>query len=209
VAMAAINPGASGYSSAGFTPPIAGHTINITYKACAGDGLAEPCLTKSISYEVPLVSDKNVKANFEPVDGSEILALLSELPITTWNYTDSYLEGRHIGPMAQDFKEIFGFGESDKYINAVDSSGLALAAIQELSDIGEEQAQRIAALENQNEMLQAQNEALNARVEALETQGAPQPGVQWSVLVPVLALAGLSTALLLGMRIQWRGRRPD
>jgi len=209
VAMAAINPGASGYSSAGFTPPIAGHTINVTYKACAGDGLAEPCLTKSIAYDVPFVSDKNAKVNFEPVDSGEILALVSELPITTWNYTDSNLEGRHIGPMAQDFNELFGFGVFDEYISAVDSSGVALVAIQGLSDIGEKQAQRIAALESQNEMLQAHNEALNARVNALEAQVGPQPSVQWPVLVLSLALAGLSTTLLIGMRIKWRGRRPD
>ena len=209
VAMAAINPGASGYSSAGFTPPIAGDTINITYKSCAGDGLAEPCLTKSISYDVPFLSDKNAKVNFEPVDSSEILALLSELPITTWNYTDSNLEGRHIGPMAQDFNELFGFGDYDENISAVDSSGVALVAIQGLSDIGENQAQRIAALESQNETLQAQNEVLNARVDALEAQGAPQSGVQWYALVPALALAGLSIALLLGMGMKLRGRRPD
>jgi hypothetical protein len=209
IAMAAINPGNTGYSSAGFIPPIAGHTINVTYKACAGDGLAEPCLTKSISYEVPFVSDKNAKVNFDPVDSGEILALVSELPITTWNYTDSNLEGLHIGPMAQDFNELFGFGDDDEYISAVDSSGVALVAIQGLSDIGEKQAQRIAVLESQNEMLQAQNEALNARVNALEAQEAPQSGVQWSVLVPALALAGLSTALLLGLRFKWRGRRPE
>ncbi|MCK5054230.1 MAG: tail fiber domain-containing protein [Anaerolineales bacterium] len=209
VAITAIDPGASGYSSAGFTPFIAGHTINITYKACAGDGLAEPCLTKSISYAVPFVSDKNAKANFEPVDSGEILALVSELPITTWNYTDSNLEGRHIGPMAQDFNELFGFGDYDEYISAVDSSGVALVAIQGLSDLGEKQAQRIAALQSQNEVLQAQNDALNARVDALEAKGAPQSGVQWSVFVPALALAGLSIALLLGMRMKLGGHRRD
>jgi hypothetical protein len=111
--------------------------------------------------------------------------------------------------MSQDFNELFGFGDDDEYISAVDSSGVALVAIQGLSDIGEKQAQRIAVLESQNEMLQAQNEALNARVNALEAQEAPQSGVQWSVLVPALALAGLSTALLLGLRFKWRGRRPE
>lgn len=209
IALAAINPGNTGYTTAGFTPPIAGHTINIIYKACAGDGLAEPCLTKSLSYEVPFVSDKNAKVNFEPVNSSEIIALLSDLLITTWSYKDSNLEGRHIGPMAQDFNELFGFGDYDEYISAVDSSGVALVAIQGLSDISEEQAQRIAALESQNEMLQAQNEALNARVDALEAQGAPKSGVRWPALVPASALAVLTIALLLGISIKWRDRRPD
>lgn len=207
LAVAAINPGNSAYSSIGFTPPIGGDTINTTVKACAGDGLGEPCLTKSITFDVPSPSDVNAKENFEPVDNRQILEQVSELPIMTWNYTDANREGRHIGPMAQDFNEAFGVGEYEDHISTVDSYGVALAAIQALSDITEEQAQRIASLERQNEALQVQNQVLNARLDSLESIEGARSEIQFSALLPVLALTGLSIALLLGIRSKLKGRR--
>ena len=205
----AIGPGGSAFSAIGFTPPIGGDTVNIIVKACAGNGLGEPCLTKSLTVNVPIPSDENAKENFEPVDGLEILTRVSELPITTWNYTASEREGRHIGPMAQDFNELFGVGEYEEYISSVDSYGVALAAIQALSDITEEQAQEINVLEWQNEALQAQNAELYARVNALEAQRDQRSDTQSHALVPLIVLAGLSIALLLGMRSKLKGRPPD
>ena len=52
---------------------------------------------------------------------------------------------RHIGPMAQDFMETFGYGTDDRYIAAVDVDGIALAAIQGLNKKLEERDQVIAA----------------------------------------------------------------
>ncbi len=77
-------------------------------------------------------SDRNIKENFQPVDVKEILSGVAKLPISTWNYKQQNMEIRHIGPMAQDFAAIFGVGDSDQHIHAVDANGVALAAIQAL-----------------------------------------------------------------------------
>jgi hypothetical protein len=180
-----LNPGEYGFMAAGFTPPIGGHTIKFTIKVCAGSGASEPCRTKYIAAAIPNVSDVHAKENFAPVDSIEVLQLLSELPITSWSYIDPNREGRHIGPMAQDFHQIFGVGESDEYINSVDSYGVALAAIQALSEITEGQADRITTLETSNRALQDQNEALIERLDALEAQEVQKTRLSWALLIVV------------------------
>jgi len=170
----AIAPGNTGYTGAGFTPPIGGDTVTVSIKACAGNGQGEPCRTKQITINVPSPSNASLKENFEPIDQQEILKQIAELPITAWNYRDSDRPGRHIGPMAQDFNDAFGVGQSEQYINAIDSYGVALAAIQALNEISEEQAAEIDALVSQNEALSKHNAELEARLTSLEAQSSAQ-----------------------------------
>ena len=181
IANAVIHPGAIKYVSIRFTPPIGGDTISVTLKACAQDGLGEPCLTKTKTINIPSPSDVNAKENFNPVDTAEILDLISELPLTTWSYLDSDPGTRHIGPMAQDFNPLFDVGEYEDYISAIDSSGVALAAIQELSSIAERQAAQI-------EQLKRQNEALNSRLQTLEVKNETQPWLVVAYLLPSLII---------------------
>ena len=84
-----------------------------------------------------------------PVDGYEILEKLAALPISTWNYVFDDSSVRHLGPMAQDFKAVFGLGESDKVINMVDANGVVMVAVQALY-------RRIKTLEAEVEMLRAE-----------------------------------------------------
>ena len=93
------------------------------------------------------ISDRNVKENFTPVDGQEILASLAEMPITTWNLKSQNTAISHMGPVAQDFYAAFGLGEDERYISTVDADGVALAAIQGLYALSQDQAARIQALE--------------------------------------------------------------
>jgi len=79
------------------------------------------------------MSDRNSKENVDLVDGDELLARLSLIPIAKWNYIDQEDGIRHIGPMAQDFYAAFGVGEADTHISNVDADGVALAAIQALA----------------------------------------------------------------------------
>lgn len=79
-------------------------------------------------------SDRDLKRDFAPIDGEQILDSLAELPITSWRYKTESGDARHIGPMAQDFKARFGVGTDDKYILQVDADGVALAAIKTLND---------------------------------------------------------------------------
>jgi Flp pilus assembly pilin Flp len=94
-----------------------------------------------------LASDRNKKANFAGVDSREVLAKVAALEITTWNYLSQGPNVRHIGPMAQDFHATFGVGDDPTHINVVDAIGVALAAIQGLHQIVQEQDARLAALE--------------------------------------------------------------
>ena len=95
-------------------------------------------------------SSRTFKEGFAAVDPLAVLERLLDLPITTWSYTGSG-EGRHLGPVAEDFKAAFGLAGDGKSIATVDADGVALAAIQGL-----------------NAKLEAQNAALMARIAALE-----------------------------------------
>ncbi|EGM69342.1 tail fiber domain-containing protein [Shewanella sp. HN-41] len=105
---------------------------------------------------VLLTSDINKKENFQSINGIEILSAISKLAISKWNYKSQSTSEQHIGPMAQDFYQLFGLGgDDDKHISAIDSAGVSLAAIQALYDLNlkkdqqiEELSKRIADLEN-------------------------------------------------------------
>ena len=92
-------------------------------------------------------SNRNAKANFTPVNEQEVLSRLAGIPITVWNYKSQNPSIRHIGPMAQDFYAAFGVGEDDTHISTLDADGVALAAIQGLYQLVQEQAAQIADLE--------------------------------------------------------------
>ena len=104
------------------------------------------------------ISDRNVKENFAPVDTRAVLEKVMALPVTTWNLKTQSPEIRHIGAMAQDFKAAFAVGEDDRHISTSDADGVALAAIQGLSQkLGEELKRR-----------DAENAELKQRVARLE-----------------------------------------
>ena len=102
------------------------------------------------------VSDRNKKEHFHKIDNDAILKKVSELEITTWNYTFEDPSVRHLGPMAQDFKASFEIGRSDKAIFQVDADGVALASIQ--------------ALHAQIKKLEKTNAALEKRIAELEAK---------------------------------------
>jgi hypothetical protein len=77
--------------------------------------------------------------------------------------------------MAQDFQAAFALGESNTSIATVDADGVALAAIQGLYDLVQEQKERIASqqkrivkLEAERTAQQRQNAEVRARLAALE-----------------------------------------
>ncbi len=123
-----------------------------------------------------VLSDQQVKANLTTVDSQEILARLNAVPIHTWNYRTQDPSVRHIGPAAQDFQAAFGVGEDDRHISAVDADGVALAAIQGLYQLTQEQAAQLAMQQEQIEALQQQNAELEARLAALEKLIETQAG---------------------------------
>ena len=104
------------------------------------------------------LSDRNSKENVQPIDPSEVLTKVVDLPLSTWNYISDENDAQHLGPMAQDFYAEFELGVSEKRIATIDTSGVALAAVQGLN----------VKLESEVKELRSQNEELLRRMEQLE-----------------------------------------
>jgi hypothetical protein len=132
-------------------------------------------------------SDVNAKTGFVAVDTQEVLAAVVELPLNTWSYKADESGVRHMGPTAQDFHAAFGIGKDDKHIGTLDSSGVALAAIQGLDEIVAEKEARIKALEEQNDELETRVTALEQVIEALSNPGPPSSSLWPWILAGVLA----------------------
>lgn len=139
-------------------------------------------------------SDRNAKENFAPIDRASILERLSALPISTWNYIEGDNKTTHIGPMAQDFHEAFGLGADDKHISAVDASGVAIAAIQELD-------KRNSELTSENTSLRVQVNDLTKRVSALETTQPSNPYQSSQSVVIFVSILLVCVNLFLAMRL--------
>ena len=95
-----------------------------------------------------VLSDRNAKKNFVPVDGVAVVRKLAAMPISAWNYKWEDDRGTpHIGPLAQDFKSAFYPGRDDTGITTLEFDGVALAAIQGLHQLAQEKDARIHRLE--------------------------------------------------------------
>ena len=92
-------------------------------------------------------SDRNLKENFAAANNQQVLKKLAAMPIQTWSYKAEGAEVRHIGPTAQDFYTAFGYGSNQGSIVTVDADGVALASIQGLYQVTQEQEAQIASLE--------------------------------------------------------------
>ncbi len=95
---------------------------------------------------------REIKENFDALDGGEVLARLAGLPMLEWSYIAD--PARHAGPIAEEFHAVFGLGGDKKRLAPSDLAGVALAAVQEL--------------QRRNETLQRENQELEARLAALE-----------------------------------------
>jgi hypothetical protein len=106
-------------------------------------------------------SDVNLKSDITPVNGTDLLAKIKQLEITRWRYngTNEY----HIGPMAQQFYQLFQTGVDDKGISTVDPAGIALKGIQEQ--------------QKQIEALRAENEQLKQAIQELKQMIIQKPAV--------------------------------
>ena len=102
------------------------------------------------------ICDRRNKENFTPIDKRALLERLARMQLTEYNVKGQNPGYRHIGPVAQDFYDAFGYGETNLGINSVDADGVALAAIQAL--YGELQTAR------------SQNQELVKRIESLEAK---------------------------------------
>lgn len=75
-------------------------------------------------------SAKHLKHDFQTINTQEILNQVNQLDIEKWKYKGINID--HIGPYAGQFKEVFGVGDGQS-INLIDTVGILLASVQELS----------------------------------------------------------------------------
>lgn len=143
------------------------------------------------------LSDRNAKTLVVPVDGRHVLAALSSLPVSLWRYKGQ--DVWHMGPMAQDFYAAFGLGRDERYIGTLDADGVALAAIQGLSQILEEKDLKMAALQAETAAQENRLANLEARLAALENQvGDSDLRLHGQIAAGFFLLAGF----VLGRRIR-------
>ena len=100
-------------------------------------------------------SDSAKKYRWQDVDGETVLEKLGAMPVRSWSYREEGDSVRHVGPTAQDFRNAFGLGDTDKAIASVDADGVSLAGIKAL-------VRRTDDLRRQNGNLRRENEDLRA-----------------------------------------------
>jgi trimeric autotransporter adhesin len=106
-------------------------------------------------------SSRTLKENFLAVDGEELLRRVRATPVSSWNYVEEEGRPRHLGPMAEDFHQAFGLGDTPTGIGHLDIAGVTFAGVQALEVRTAEQAEAIRALS-------AENAALRNRLARLE-----------------------------------------
>ena len=154
----------------GTSAPLSRIHIN-GYSGNVGIGTTTPTTKLDVNGEVTcvainLTSDRNAKEQFKPVNAREVLDKVIGMPITEWQYKE-HSDARHIGPMAQDFREAFALGHDDKHITSVDADGVALAAIQGLNEkLEAEMKEKDAVLTR----IKQENHTLTERLKAIESR---------------------------------------
>ncbi|MEW5742366.1 MAG: tail fiber domain-containing protein [Myxococcota bacterium] len=102
-------------------------------------------------------SSRALKQAFAQLNTAAVLEKVVALEVSSWEYKGSP-EGRHVGPVAEDFHAAFGLAGEGKFISANDLAGVSLAAIQGLN----------AKLEKENAELTRRLADLERRLAALE-----------------------------------------
>jgi hypothetical protein len=114
-------------------------------------------------------SSRDIKTGFAALDPKDVLSRVSALPVSLWSYkTESGV--RHVGPMAEDFHQAFGLGEDDKHIAPGDQAGVALLAVQGLTQVVEEKDKEIAELKSRLETLEKLVQSLAQNRAAVEPE---------------------------------------
>jgi hypothetical protein len=108
-------------------------------------------------------SSRDLKTDFVSLDPRDVLAKVNALPLSTWSYKLDGPAVRHVGPTAEDFYQTFGLGADDKHVAPSDQAGVALVAVQGLT-------QEIETLRRKNTDLEERIAALEALLSSLKPQ---------------------------------------
>lgn len=117
------------------------------------------------------LSDRNSKENIVYADPMSYLFLLDSIDVYSWNYKSQDSSILHIGPMAQDFYQVFNFGNDSTSINSGDFDGLNLVLLKALYIRTEElrvQNDQIVQLNNELLLLQQKRKEMELLLFELE-----------------------------------------
>lgn len=117
------------------------------------------------------LSDSTKKENFIEIDDNDILTKIAKIHIYSWNYKSQHQSIRHIGPTAQQFHKVFGYGENDTTISTVDIDGVNLAgikALQQKNNVLEEKLANYETLLKELEELKAERMQFIQKLNELE-----------------------------------------
>jgi hypothetical protein len=109
--------------------------------------------------------DRNIKENFEEVDGEWLLGQIRKMPVTKWNYKKGDTSLKYMGPVAQDFYAAFHLSGADSLgINSICIDGVNIAGVKALEKRTSDMKIAIEKLQKQNEQLFAENEKLREKI---------------------------------------------
>jgi hypothetical protein len=117
-------------------------------------------------------SSRYIKENFEELNGEDVLARLSKMPVTRWNFIKDETKAQHIGPVAQDFYSAFHLGESETQVGVQDLAGVALAASQALEKRTRELDERTREIENLRKEVKDMRKEMDDLQRVLKKQAA-------------------------------------
>ena len=107
------------------------------------------------------------KTNFISLSSASILDKIKALEVMQWKYKGT--EEYHIGPFAEQFKELFSLGvvNDNEHISTMDIAGVALKGIQALELEVSELKKINQKLEQKNKLLASKMEEINKKLDLL------------------------------------------
>ena len=99
--------------------------------AAAAAGTGASAIGSSLLGLLAFFSHSSLKDNITPAEGRDTLERLKTLDVNRWRYKGENVT--HIGPMAEDFKRVFGVGDGYS-LNIIDLAGVLLSAIKGLDE---------------------------------------------------------------------------
>jgi uncharacterized coiled-coil protein SlyX len=107
----------------------------------------------------------------DPVDPETILDGVEDLSVYAWaEAAESDDEPAYLGPAAEEVYDAFGVGESPERVAAGDTDGVAIAAIQGLSERLEEYRDLAERQRRRIDRQRADVETLRERLEAVQSE---------------------------------------
>lgn len=131
---AGATPGQIAYTSSGSMDFRVGSTNQFMRLGNIGDHIIMSNGARLTSGGMWLDMSSGAKKKLEKrVQVNEILSALTDLPIYQWRYKQEP-GSLHIGPTAEEFRQIFGLGPDDQSLSPSDLAAVAIAAVQALRE---------------------------------------------------------------------------